>query len=679
MRASISFSLVIAVVLFAVAVRAEKETVEDAGVGENTGPDDSAPPPNNFAGFETWNLQNGMRVWFKRIEGAPTVRVQIVLPVGSAQDYPGYAGIAHVVEHMVFASATGGQMDVESARDGTAANTRGYSTTFFIDVPSAEWEQGLRSMLDLLFGHRFDSSNLARVRDTIIAEGDLKPGSDSSGWRFFPGSFEYPDWYEREFGFIPKPYPTIGTYESIQNIAGPVTEMFHTNFYVPTNMLLTVIGDVPAAAVKKLVLEEFGAAGAQDEPRVPTGVLGRFRTAVDPGRYRKEIGYQEGAALVEVRLHYKLYDLTAEDVLTLQLLSHLLEMHIHDKLYYELRAAYSVEAKFRWFAGHGTISIGGDVLPGKFDDAHEAIEDAIADLSSGEMEPARFQALKKRAIDGLRMSDQSPQTMSDWARDYLDCGPFLDFPDVIAFWEKVDQKAVADYCQRRLVRERLVETIIRPASDATPVAIALSLAFILLALGVKRLVVKPAQMARLRYAARFRYSIPYLALAGVAAFFGCSVLYEITKAAYVQLLLVFLESWDCEVGRKAIELSIFYGTYFLVVLTALMLIPRKLLLFEHEWRVKFWLWRSKVYRCEDIQEIREERFWELLLSRRIFTSLVLHWGLWRKGVYLRTGKRFAWFFRARDNAELVKMLELGKRGRLEEQTAPFLDERHRDI
>lgn len=97
----------------------------------------------------------------------------------------------------------------------------------------------------------------------------------------------------------------------------------------------------------------------------------------------------------------------------------------------------------------------------------------------------------------------------------------------------------------------------------------------------------------------------------------------------------------------------------------LVLVPRKLLLFEHERRVKFWLWRSKVYRYEDIREIREERFWELLCSRRILTSLVLHWGLWRKGAYLRTGKRFAWFFRARDNAELMHMLELGRRGWVE--------------
>jgi len=42
--------------------------------------------------------------------------------------------------------------------------------------------------------------------------------------------------------------------------------------------------------------------------------------------------------------------------------------------------------------------------------------------------------------------------------------------------------------------------------------------------------------------------------------------------------------------------------------------------------------------------------------------LTLHWGLWRNGVYLRTGKRFGWFFRVRDNAELMKMIELGRHG-----------------
>jgi hypothetical protein len=171
---------------------------------------------------------------------------------------------------------------------------------------------------------------------------------------------------------------------------------------------------------------------------------------------------------------------------------------------------------------------------------------------------------------------------------------------------------------------------------------------------------KPAQIPRLEYVVKFKFSIPYLLIGGGLVVCAAVFLFVVSLTGCLHLELLY-ESWDNDLGRNAIEVPL-VGIMFFSFLVFPLLIPRKILLFEHEWRVKFWLWRSKVYRYEDLREIREERFWKLLFSRRIFASLVLHWGLWRKGVYLRTGKRFAWFFRVRDNAELMKMLKLGRRG-----------------
>jgi hypothetical protein len=103
MRIWSSIAIATAIALaFSSAARAEEAPVEDAGVSENAGSAENAPPPNNFAGFETWDLYSGMRVWIKRIKGAPTVRIQVALPLGSAEDPKGMEGLAHLVEHLMF-------------------------------------------------------------------------------------------------------------------------------------------------------------------------------------------------------------------------------------------------------------------------------------------------------------------------------------------------------------------------------------------------------------------------------------------------------------------------------------------------------------------------------------------------------------------------------------------------
>jgi predicted Zn-dependent peptidase len=679
----------------------DAEVADDAGIADDAGTDaglsENAPPPNNFAGFETWDLHSGMRVWIKRIKGAPTVRIQVALPVGSAEDPKGVEGLAHLVEHLVFIYDSDETEDkpLRHAHDrGGISNgiTTKNETYYYVDLPSSEWAYGVRWMYDLLWGHEFQSASIGQVREVNIAEGNLQPQTVGEKLQkiLSPAWMELPDFYEREFGFDQQDADTNGTYESLHRIGPSATRFFHDTFYTPKNMLLTVIGDVPEEEAEKLILETFGKAGLEKKPkgeskssgskkgmssiearyeihRKQLGLergtpLSKHKIVVDPGRFRREVDFDSDAALVSYRLRYKLYDVTAEDVVKLGFIENLLDEAVEDTLRYELNSTYSSEVEVQYFGGHGLFDVGADILPKKFEEGRHKVEGLVSDLRSGRMKPARFEALKKRAIDELLLDTQSPQSLSRKTLDFLDRRQFPEFPDLVAAWRGMTQADVADYCSRRLVQNRLVERITRPETIPTPIlGFATLLLFVLFARGLKRIALKPALVHRIQYLAKFRFSLLYLVVFGLltlcAELFVARILNSGRERVFNQLLV----GWDCDIGRNAIAI-VLDGVLWCSLLAIPMFIPRKILLFEHEWRVKFWLWRSKVYRYEDIQEMREERFWKLLFSRRIFTSLVLHWGLWRNGVYLRTGKRFSWFLRARDNAELMKMLELGKRG-----------------
>ncbi len=64
-------------------------------------------PPNAFAGFETYFLSNGVKVWYKHLPDDPDVALSVTVPYGSDLDPEGKEQLAHFTEHMLFSDHLG--------------------------------------------------------------------------------------------------------------------------------------------------------------------------------------------------------------------------------------------------------------------------------------------------------------------------------------------------------------------------------------------------------------------------------------------------------------------------------------------------------------------------------------------------------------------------------------------
>ena len=80
---------------------------DQQAVGPQVQDTEGEPAANPFAGFETHFLSNGLKVWFKRVPGAPNVSVSVAVPFGSHSDPRGKEGLAHFTEHMLFSDHDG--------------------------------------------------------------------------------------------------------------------------------------------------------------------------------------------------------------------------------------------------------------------------------------------------------------------------------------------------------------------------------------------------------------------------------------------------------------------------------------------------------------------------------------------------------------------------------------------
>src|SRR5262245_39524492 len=55
-----------------------------------------------YEGVREETLPNGLKVYLKPIEGAPTVTVMTAYKVGSADEEMSHTGLAHYLEHLMF-------------------------------------------------------------------------------------------------------------------------------------------------------------------------------------------------------------------------------------------------------------------------------------------------------------------------------------------------------------------------------------------------------------------------------------------------------------------------------------------------------------------------------------------------------------------------------------------------
>lgn len=109
-------------------------------------------------------------------------------------------------------------------------------------------------------------------------------------------------------------------------------------------------------------------------------------------------------------------------------------------------------------------------------------------------------------------------------------------------------------------------------------------------------------------------------------------------------------------GELAVSLLVEVGATFLCLLMLPSVVPRKLLLFEHEWRIKYWSWRSTVYDWSDMLEVERATLVGVLLRGRWLT-IPISWSPFGRGLYIRVGRHLGFFLRTQDDEETLAVIQ----------------------
>ncbi|RMQ40915.1 hypothetical protein ALQ04_00963 [Pseudomonas cichorii] len=225
---------------------------------------------------QTWDpqitrghLTNGLEYRLVRETGQPgRIDVRLTVKAGSVDEEDNQVGVAHMVEHLNFYSHAGQAENVRSLMNqwgwiqGRNYNAMtNYDRTQYLLSPTggaAQTEQALQALSILTLAHDYNADNLEQERPIVIEE-----------WRGGLGVAQRMNEQRTASQRIGSRYPehrTIGNEAAIRSATLTELQNFEKRWYVPNNMVLTIVGDIDPATLPTRIEHWFGKAKPADLP-----------------------------------------------------------------------------------------------------------------------------------------------------------------------------------------------------------------------------------------------------------------------------------------------------------------------------------------------------------------------------------------------------------------------------
>lgn len=247
-------------------------------------PAQTPPPPTlvtTVEGITEYRLANGLRVLLFPDNTKPTVTVNMTYLVGSRHEGAGEAGMAHLLEHMLFkgTATRDNLMKLLTERASDWNGTTWYDRTNYFETLDASKPENLRWALEL---------EADRMVNSRVSKEDLESEMTVVRNEFERGENDPIAVLEERVlatAYLWHNYgrSTIGARSDIENVPIERLQAFYRKYYQPDNAVLVVAGKFDQAQTLAWINELFGVI-----PR-PTRVLEKTYTAEPPQDGEREV------------------------------------------------------------------------------------------------------------------------------------------------------------------------------------------------------------------------------------------------------------------------------------------------------------------------------------------------------------------------------------------------------
>jgi zinc protease len=226
-------------------------------------------PVASVEGITEYRLPNGLRVVLFPDPTKPTVTVNVTYFVGSKHEGYGEAGMAHLLEHLLFkGTPTTGNIPQALTERGARPNGTTWvdRTNYFETLPASDanlaWALAFEAdrMVHSFIAKKDLDSEMTVVRNEL-ERGENDPHSVLLR-RVMSAAYQFHNYGK----------PTIGTRADLENVPIDRLQAFYRKYYRPDNAMLVVAGRFEEAKALQLIQDTFGKLQppAQPVPRTYT-------------------------------------------------------------------------------------------------------------------------------------------------------------------------------------------------------------------------------------------------------------------------------------------------------------------------------------------------------------------------------------------------------------------------
>ncbi len=212
-------------------------------------------------------LSNGLRVIIVRDPLAPVVTTIVSYLAGSNESPPGFPGMAHAQEHMMFRGSpglSGDQLSAIAAGMGGNfdAQTQQTATQYFFTVPAQDLDVALHLEATRMAGVLDSDALWNKERGAIEQE----VAQDLSN----PQYVFYSRLLAKMYDGSPYAHDALGTRPSFNRTTGEMLHKFYASWYAPNNAILVITGAVEPRQVLAQVKDLFEKIPAKKLPERPS-------------------------------------------------------------------------------------------------------------------------------------------------------------------------------------------------------------------------------------------------------------------------------------------------------------------------------------------------------------------------------------------------------------------------
>lgn len=409
-------------------------------------------------------LPGGLRIVTETMPTVRSVAVGIWANVGSRDEDTLHGGASHFLEHLLFkGTARRDAMRIAAEMDAVGGVTNAFTakefTCYYARVLDTDLPLAVDVLADMVTSSLLTPPDVEAERGVILEE--IAMYDDD------PSDTVHDEFALDLFGDTPLGRPILGTTESINAISADRIHEYYRQRYLPSNLVVSVAGNIDHEVVVELVAAAFDQAAALGEPDAqptPPRIGGPGVDVRSGARLISDDTEQANLVLGTLGLRR-----TDDRRFTLNVLDAAFGGGSSSRLFQEIREkrgmAYAVSSFSGQYADTGLFGVYVGCLPNKIDDVlkicREELDKMIADgLTEEELARGKGQ-LRGSFVLGL---EDTGSRMSRIAKSELVYGELMGVDEVLSRIDSVtldDIRAVA----RDVIGGPKTLTVIGPYTD----------------------------------------------------------------------------------------------------------------------------------------------------------------------------------------------------------------------